>query len=175
MSESVSENVKDAAITIRSAALADVEAILTISNWAAAHTPANFAIEPEKLEDWQASWRATHERFGWLVAEAGGQVVGFAKSSPWKGRCAYAFAVEVSVYVADGWHRRGIGRALYGRLLPSLATAGFRTILAGITLPNEASVALHESFGFRQVALFERIGWKFERWHDVGYWQMWVE
>lgn len=159
---------------VREAVFEDLPAILAISNRAAATTAANFAVEPETLASWQESWRATRGRHPCLVAtDAAGAVVGFAKSSPWKGRCAYEWAAEVTVYVEPEHHRRGAGRALYAALLPMLEERGFRTLLAGITLPNDASVRLHEAFGFRQVATFERIGWKFGRWHTVGYWQHW--
>ena len=85
---------------------------------------------------------------------------------------SYTHSVEVTVYVHPDHHRRGHGRALYAALLPILERQGYRSIVAGITLPNEASVELHESFGFKRTATFERIGHKFDRWHDVGYWML---
>lgn len=186
--------------TIRLATEADIAPLLAISNWAAVNTPANFAIEPEPLDDWLESWRATHERHPWLVAvedeascdgsvaddpRPGGPqtpgppsirppsaIIGFAKASPHRGRCAYAYTAETSVYVHPEHHGRGVGRALYERLLPILKAQGYVTILAGITLPNSASQRLHESFGFRRIGVFQRVGWKFDQWHDVSYWQL---
>ena len=159
--------------SIRLATLDDLPAILAISNRAAEETAANFAVRPESLASWQESWRETHERFPWLVAADGsGDVLGFARASPWKGRCAYTYSAEVTVYVVPAHHGRGIGTALYARLFEMLAAQGYRTALGGITQPNPASVRLHESFGMKRVALFEGIGWKFGRWHDVGYWQV---
>jgi phosphinothricin acetyltransferase len=159
--------------TLRLARPDDLPAILEISNWAAQNTAANFAVEPETLESWQRDWHETHERFPWLIAtDDAGAVTGFAKASPWKGRCAYNWSAEVTVYVRPQDHGRGIGRALYGRLIPTLEAQGYRTLLAGITLPNPASVRLHESFGFKQVAAFEQVGFKFDRWHTVGYWEL---
>ncbi len=158
---------------IRLADLEDVTAILDISNWAAANTPANFSIEPESLATWEESWRGTHEVYPWVVAEMdAGRIVGFAKASPWKGRCAYDWSVEVTVYVHPEHQGQGIGKALYGKLFPILMAQGYRSLLGGITQPNMASVRLHESFGMKRVAMFETIGWKFEKWHDVGYWQL---
>jgi phosphinothricin acetyltransferase len=159
---------------IRLATEADIPAVLKISNWAALHTPANFAIEPEPLDDWLRSWRDTHRMHPWLVAvdDEGAGIVGFAKSSPHRGRCAYAYTAEVSVYVHHEHHGRGIGSALYQRLIPILRAQGYCTLLAGITVPNPASQRLHEALGFRRVATYERVGWKFNRWHDVGYWQL---
>jgi phosphinothricin acetyltransferase len=163
---------------IRLAREADVAAIVEISNWAALHTPANFAIEPELLEDWVDAWRETRVMHPWLVATnanegsgEAGAVIGFAKSSPHRGRCAYAYTSEVSVYVHPEHHGKGVGTALYRRLLAILRAQGYVTILAGITLPNAASQRLHEAMGFRRVGVFQRVGWKFGRWHDVSYWQ----
>ncbi len=157
---------------IRLATSDDLPAILAISNWAAANTAANFAVEPETLASWQHDWRETHQRFPWFVtAGDDGAVVAFAKASPWKGRCAYLWTAETTVYVHPDHHGQGLGRALYQELVATLRAQGYRTLLGGITLPNPASVRLHESMGFVRVALLEKVGWKFGRWHDVGYWE----
>lgn len=167
--------VKDSQLLqIRLATFDDLPAILAISNWAAANTTANFAIEPETLESWQETWNHTHETYPYFVAEDE-SIIGFAKASPWKGRCAYAYSAEVTVYVHPDHHRKGIGRSLYEKLIATLKAQGYHTLLGGITQPNEASVKLHESLGFTRVALFEHIGWKFEKWHDVGYWELVVQ
>jgi L-amino acid N-acyltransferase YncA len=158
---------------IRLATFEDLPGILAISNWAAEHTPANFAVEPETLESWQQEWRETHEMYAWLVAAGeGGAIIGFAKAAPWKGRCAYNWSAETTVYIHPDHHGRGLGTALYGKLIRILTAQGYRTLLGGITVPNPASVRLHESLGFRRVALLEQVGWKFDRWHDVGYWEL---
>ncbi|MHC4220358.1 MAG: GNAT family N-acetyltransferase [Planctomycetota bacterium] len=158
---------------IRLATIEDLGGILAISNWAAEHTAANFAIVPETPESWRSDWDGTHEMFPWLVAtDDGGAVIGFAKASPWKGRCAYNWSAETTVYVHPDHHGRGLGTALYERLIHTLEAQGYRTLLGGITVPNPASVRLHESLGFRRVALLEQVGWKFDAWHDVGYWEL---
>jgi phosphinothricin acetyltransferase len=170
---------------VRLATREDVPRILEISNWAAINTPANFAHGPEPLDAWLKSYDETCRMYPWLVAannDAGMQgprggegdgvgVIGFAKASPWKGRCAYDWSVETSVYIDPRFHRRGIGLALYNVLFPMLKAQGYYTALAGITLPNDGSVGLHELMGMKRVALLERVGWKFNTWHDVGYWQ----
>jgi phosphinothricin acetyltransferase len=112
---------------------------------------------------------ATHP---WLVAEEAGEVVGFAYACRHRSRPAYRWAVDVSVYVAAGHQRYGPGRRLYAQLLDELRERGFRVACAGITLPNEASVALHESFGFEPVGVYRGIGWKAGAWRDVGWWQL---
>jgi L-amino acid N-acyltransferase YncA len=109
--------------------------------------------------------------YPWLVAELDGEVFGYAYGSQHHERSAYRWAANVAVYIAASHHRRGIGRALYGALLPLLLRQGLYVACAGITLPNRASVALHESFGFAPVGIYRRIGFKFGQWHDVGWWQ----
>lgn len=143
-----------------------------ISNADIASSAANFMRSPESLERWRARWQADHERYPWLAAVESGEVLGFALAGDWGGRCAYRWAVTTSVYVAEQAQGRGCGRALYRELLATLAAQGYRTVIAGITLPNAASVALHEGAGFQAIGVFERIGHKFDRWRDVGYWQL---
>jgi L-amino acid N-acyltransferase YncA len=108
----------------------------------------------------------------WLVAEHDGAVVAFAYGAPHRERAAYAWVTEVSVYVSASHSRRGAGRSLYVALFERLAERGFRIALAGIALPNEASVALHESLGFESVGVYRGIGWKSGSWCDVGWWQL---
>ncbi|MGQ4659188.1 arsinothricin resistance N-acetyltransferase ArsN1 family B [Lysobacter sp. F6437] len=109
----------------------------------------------------------------WLVAEdETGTVLGHAYASKWKGRCAYRFAVETTVYLDAAAHGRGLGRQLYERLLAELRAIGMHVAIGGIALPNAASIALHERLGFRKVGQFDEVGFKLGRWVDVGYWQL---
>jgi phosphinothricin acetyltransferase len=108
----------------------------------------------------------------WLVAEEAGRVLGFAYGSPHRDRAAYRWAADVSVYIEPASHRRGIGRALYSTLFDLLRAQGMLIACAGITLPNQASVALHESFGFVSVGVYRQIGFKSGAWHDVGWWEL---
>jgi len=105
----------------------------------------------------------------WLVAERDGAVVGYAYAGPWKARSAYRWSAEVTVYVARDAHRGGVGRALYAALFDRLAERGYRTLVGGVTLPNDASVGLHRALGFEPVGTFTRIGWKLGEWRDVHY------
>lgn len=165
-------------LTIRLSTYEDIPAVLAISNTAAMSTHANFAVEPETLEYWQESWRETSEFHPCFVAEMDDansgetRIIGFAKSSPWKGRCAYNWSAETTVYVETKLHGRGIGKQLYLKLIETMRAQGYRSLLGGIAQPNEASVKLHESCGYKKVALLEKVGWKFDEWHDVGYWQL---
>jgi phosphinothricin acetyltransferase len=135
-------------------------------------TPISFELAPPDAAEFARRierYSATH-RF--LVAELDGAVAGYAYGCRWAERPAYDWAVEVSVYVAAGRQGRGVGRALYAELLGSLRAQGFRVAVAGITLPNPASIALHESMGFEPIGTLRDIGWKRGAWHDVGYWQL---
>jgi L-amino acid N-acyltransferase YncA len=114
----------------------------------------------------------TAKTYPWLVAERDGEVVGYAYACSHRYRPAYRWAVEVSVYVDSKEHGRGHGRALYSELMVRLCRQRFHVACAGITLPNPASVALHENLGFVPVGIYRRIGWKDGSWRDVGWWQL---
>jgi phosphinothricin acetyltransferase len=108
----------------------------------------------------------------WLVAEREGGVVGYAYTTAFNQRPAYRWSASVSVYVAEAARGTGVGRALYEALFERLRDRGFRMACAGITLPNEASVGLHESLGFEQTGRNREIGWKQGAWRDVGWFQL---
>ena len=108
----------------------------------------------------------------WLVLERDGELAGFAYGTQHRARAAYRWAADVSVYVDPAHHGRGAGRALYAELLELLRAQGIYTVCAGITLPNPASVALHESFGFALVGVYRGIGFKAGAWRDVGWYQL---
>jgi phosphinothricin acetyltransferase len=165
--------VTEARLSYALAEEADLPRIVEIANWAAAHTPANFATEPEPVSQWRDAWLATRSTHPWIVARDGERrVAGFAKASPHRARGAYRWTAEVSVYVDPAHHGRGLGRALYGLLLPTLRAQGYMTLLAGITPGNPASERLHASSGFVACGTFHRAGWKHGAWHDVGYWEL---
>ena len=108
----------------------------------------------------------------WLVALNGGRIVGYAYAGKWKTRAAYRFSTEVTVYVRHGLGGTGVGSELYGQLLSALKSGGMHAVMGGIALPNDASVRLHEKFGFKKVAHFKEVGFKFNHWIDVAYWQV---
>ena len=110
-------------------------------------------------------------RLPWYVVAAGGKPVGYAYASPWKARPAYRWSAEVTVYLDPTCAGRGLGKRLYGELLAALKSQGMHAAIGGIALPNEPSVGLHEKCGFRKVAHFAEVGFKFGRWIDVGYWE----
>jgi L-amino acid N-acyltransferase YncA len=110
--------------------------------------------------------------YPWLVAEAAGEVAAFAYAAPFKSRPAYLWTVETTVYVAPERRGAGLGRAVYGALLTVLALQGYCAAVAAITLPNDASAALHEALGFRPVGILRGVGYKLGGWRDTGWWQL---
>jgi L-amino acid N-acyltransferase YncA len=159
--------------TLRPATLADASQIAAIYNPYILETVISFE-EAAVSSDEMALRIADTLQTGlpWLVAEQNGQILGYAYASKWKGRCAYRYAVESSVYLAKAARGQGLGSTLYRALLAQLRIDGRHTVIGGVALPNAASVALHEKLGFKSVALFKEVGYKFGQWIDVGYWQL---
>ena len=161
------------ALRVRPVSADDATAIATIYNHFVLHTTVTFEEEAVTADEISARI-AEIEASGlpWLVAEAAGELVGYAYAAKWKPRAGYRFSAEVTVYCAPGQAGRGRGSALYAALLPLLRARGIRNAVGGIGLPNDASVRLHEKFGFVKVAEFPNIGIKFGQWMSVGYWQL---
>jgi L-amino acid N-acyltransferase YncA len=135
-------------------------------------TPITFEEQPLDAAAMSERIKETLAMYPFLAAEAGGVVVGYAYAASHRARASYRWSVDVAVYLAAAHHRRGIGRALYGSLLPLLKAQGFVQAYAGITLPNAASVGLHESFGFKQIGIYRHVGYKLGAWRDVGWWEL---
>jgi L-amino acid N-acyltransferase YncA len=155
---------------VRPAAEQDLAAINEIENWAVENTFAHFGLSPITLESTTESFAAASGRYPWLVAEESSIVVGFARAGGWKAREAYDRTTEIGVYVLPEWHGRRIATSLYEVLFDRLSAKGFHTVLAGIALPNDASVRLHEAFGMVKVAELPEVGFKHGAWRNTGYW-----
>jgi phosphinothricin acetyltransferase len=156
---------------IRLATPADAIAIRAIYAPVVNSTPISFELEPPTVEEMAARITAVLPAYPWLVLTDGSTVVGYAYGRPFQARAAYRWSVETSVYL-DADHRgAGLGAALYRSLLEVLVCQGYRQALAGIALPNPASVGLHRAGGFRLTGVQERLGWKLGAWHDVGWFQ----
>jgi phosphinothricin acetyltransferase len=157
---------------VRSARTADAAACVDIYRPYVLDTVVTFEVDVPtvgEMADRIADARARHE---WLVLEVDGDVVGYAYAHEFNPRAAYQWSVETSVYVARSRQRSGAGRTLYAELLRRLTERGFRRAFAGIAQPNDASNALHQSFGFRPAGRYRRVGWKHGAWHDVQWWQL---
>jgi phosphinothricin acetyltransferase len=129
-------------------------------------------MEAPDAAEMRSRIEAGGDLYPWLGAfDEDGSMLGYAYGSAFRTRPAYRFTVETTVYVADGAHRRGIGTLLYGALLALLEAQGFTQAIGAITVPNEASVRLHESLGFARAGTYEKVGFKLGEWRSVGLWQ----
>lgn len=134
-------------------------------------TVISFEMEPPTVEEMRERISSTLHTHPWLVCDDAGTIAGYAYAGAHQTRAAYQWSVNVSIYNHSDYHRRGLGRALYAALFELLRRQGIRQACAGITLPNEPSVGLHEAMGFKTVGIYSNIGYKFGAWHPVGWWQ----
>ncbi len=157
---------------IRQVTLADVALISEIYNFYILNTHHSFEIEPIGFEEMKRRIIETSENYPYLIAAENKEVLAYAFAACYKPRSAYKHSVEVSIYVKNDLRRKGIGAKLYERLFDELVKMDVHAIIAGISLPNEASIKLHEQFGMEKVAHFREVGFKSGRWIDVGYWEL---
>jgi L-amino acid N-acyltransferase YncA len=156
---------------IRTATPSDAAAIATIYNHYIEHTVITFEEVPVSSGEIAARMTANGDTFPWFVCERDGTIAGYAYSAPWHKRAAYRNSVETSIYLDHSAIGSGVGTELYRHLLTDLTERKRHVAIGGIALPNDASVALHEKFGFEKAAHYREVGRKFDRWIDVGYWQ----
>jgi phosphinothricin acetyltransferase len=156
-------------LNVRTASRRDAAACAAIYAPYVTGTAITFEIDPPSPAEMAERIDATSRTHAWLVLEDGGRVVGYAYGAVFNRRQAYRWVCEVSVYLEPGRRRTGGGRALYEALLPTLSDRGYRVAVAGMTLPNDASVGLHRAMGFEPVGTYRRIGFKHGSWHDVAW------
>jgi L-amino acid N-acyltransferase YncA len=161
--------MESAPVIIRPTIPDDHAAIASLINRYIRATTVHFGFREETPDDVARARRAAAEHYPWLTGldRATEKFLGFARAAPWRTRDAYAHTAEVALYVHDHAHRRGVGRALYTQLLDQLAARDFHAAIAGVTLPNDPSVAFHRALGFEEVGRFREVGRKFNAWHDV--------
>ena len=149
----------------------DAEAICAIYNHYVQNSTISF--EEDGVSPTEMSRRIVDvtESLPWLVIENEGVVDGYAYATKWRARSAYRFSVEITVYLSPNAIGKGYGASLYANLMEQLATLGVHAVIAGIALPNEKSIKLHEKIGLKKIAHFEQVGFKNQQWIDVGYWQ----
>lgn len=157
-------------VRIRPARPDDAEAVAAIYAPIVRDTPISFEIEPPDADEMRQRFASSRGRTPWLVCTEADALLGYAYAAPHRLRPAYRWSVDVSVYVHENARSRGVGAGLYAALLPILRIQGFHRAYAGITLPNAASVGLHESAGFAALGVYRRVGFKCNVWHDVGWW-----
>ena len=157
-------------ITVRAATAADAPAVAAIYAPVVAATATSFEEQPPTPDEIGRRMLA-RPRLPWLVADDDGRVAGYAYAAAHRARPAYRWSAESSVYLDPAYQGRGLGRRLYERLITEVRGLGYRSLYAGIALPNPASVGLHEALGFTPVGVFRDVGYKLGAWRDVGWWQ----
>lgn len=157
---------------IRKATISDAAMIAAIYNHYVETTTITFEEQAVHADEMAQRIGSVGAQLPWYVFERDGQVLGYAYATPWRARSAYRFSVESTVYVAHDCVGQGIGRQLYRMLIDDLRQRQLQVVIGGIAQPNDESVALHERLGFEKVAMFKRVGRKFDQWIDVGYWEL---
>lgn len=157
---------------IRLATTDDAAGILDIYRPVIKETTTTFEIEVPSLQIIQNRVTATMRDYPWLILTHQHQIAGYAYAGPHRGRPAYKWSTELSVYVHPDYFGQRAGTVLYRSLIEILKTQGYRNLLAGITLPNLPSVKFHESLGFQPVGTYHKVGYKFGQWHAVSWWEM---
>jgi L-amino acid N-acyltransferase YncA len=158
--------------TFRLANAEDFRAIAAITNHYIRTTAIHFGYDEVPANELCDLWQSHEDLYPWLVADRAGEVLAYAKAGVYRARTAYRWTTETSIYVAAAECGRGQGPILYERLCEVLRAQGFHTAIGGIALPNDASVRMHERLGFAPCGTIRRAGRKFDRWHDVGFWQL---
>ena len=163
---------------IRPVIPADAAAICGIYNYYIENTAISFEEKPLQTHEMEERIRKISANYPYLVWEeesgqsASGEINGYTYANTWRERSAYRYAAELSIYVKDGLQGRGMGKRLFEKLLVDIRKTNIHVLVAGIVLPNDRSVAFHEKAGFIKTAHFKEIGFKFNKWHDVGYWEL---
>jgi L-amino acid N-acyltransferase YncA len=157
---------------IRFADLQDAAAIRAIYAPFCQSTVISFEAIAPTVDEMARRIAKISDQFPWLVCHVDGEVAGYVYASQHRERAAYRWCVDATVYMAERFRRRGIGRALYTSLFAILREQGYFRAYAGVTLPNPGSVGIHEAAGFTPLAVYPAVGYKFGKWHDVGWWQL---
>jgi L-amino acid N-acyltransferase YncA len=164
-------STKPSPLTIRTATIADAAACLEIYRPFVETTAVSFETVIPAVEEFAARIENSLSAWSWLIAEKDGNCIGYAYGHSHRERAAYRWSVEVTIYVDSGHRRQGVGRQLYGQLFRDLERLGYCNAYAGVTQPNESSMSLHRSVGFDYIGTFRSVGRKFDRWHDVAWFQ----
>src|SRR5690606_4649825 len=159
-------------LMIRPATIEDAKALAEIYNHFVEHTIVTFDEESVSTGFMEKKIGEVMADYPWIVWQEGGEIIGYAYADKWRLRKSYNQSVESTIYIKPGFEGKKIGSQLYSALLDTLKTSGRHVVIGGISLPNVASVALHEKLGFVKAAHFREVGFKFDKYIDVGYWQI---
>lgn len=157
---------------IRDVILSDAKRIHEIYNKYIKKSKATFQEQPVSLEEVKAQIQRIVKDFPWIVYQEEDQIVGYTYADKWKEKTAYRYTVETSIYLDPEYLGKGIGSELKGAMIQELKERDFHCVISAISLPNPASIAMCEKFGFQKVGQLREIGYKFDEWIDVGYWQL---
>ncbi len=150
----------------------DVQALLEIYNYYVLNTTVTFDIDPLPIETFTKKLNQINADYPFIVYEEDNEILGYAYGSRFRPKPAYNYVVESTVYVKHTAHAKQIGTKLYAELIRLLKETNLHTVLGVLTIPNEASIGLHEKFGFEQVANLKEVGLKFGEWQNIGIWQL---
>lgn len=157
---------------IRNVKKEDANQICNVYNYYVENTIITFETEKVSLAEMEKRISEISTSLPWIVYEEDEKVIGYAYASKWKGRCAYKYSVESTVYIQNNYLGKGLGSKLYQQLLEELKKTKIHAVIGGIALPNDKSQKLHENFGFKKVAHFTEVGFKFNKYIDVAYWEL---
>jgi phosphinothricin acetyltransferase len=157
---------------IREVTIKDAEALVNIYNYYVINSSVTLDLFPFSIRDFEEKIKTISKDFPFIVYEVKNEVLGYAYANTFRTKPAYNNTVELTVYIKHAELGKQIGKQLYSELLQQLKRKGYHAAIGGSTLPNDRSVKLHETFGFKKVAHFKEVGYKFDKWHDVGFWQL---
>ena len=159
-------------LIIRDVTILDGDKIAAIYNYYILHSISTFEEDELTFEEVVNRIQQVTKNYPWLVAELDGELIGYAYANEWKSRSAYRFTAETSIYLKQGCNSKGIGYKLYDALIQKIEKETLLVnLIGGISLPNDSSIRLHEKLGFQKLGQFHQVGWKFNQWVDVGYWE----
>ncbi|MBP0904557.1 GNAT family N-acetyltransferase [Mariniflexile gromovii] len=157
---------------IRPVTIEDAQQLVDIYNYYVINSIVTLDLVPFSKGDFEVKIEEISTKFPFIVYEVDNEIVGYAYANTFRTKPAYKNTVELTVYIKHSQLGKQLGKKLYSELLLLLKNKNFHVVIGGLTLPNDASVKLHENFGFEKVAHFKEVGYKFEKWHDVGFWQL---
>jgi phosphinothricin acetyltransferase len=159
-------------LNIRLAKLSDCKSILDIYQYYVLHTAITFEYDVPDVEEMENRMNNIQKKYPYVVAEVDEKIVGYSYASDFRYKAAYQWSPESTIYIHKDFHGNGIGKVLYQQLFGILTLQGFYNVFGGVALPNDASIALHKKCGFKEIGIYENIGYKFDRWHSTKWFQL---